>query len=84
MANVEKFIRVLHRLVDCVHSLVVIERDLDVIAEPHWVLGLCPESGASRAVAGPPEAVVAAGSHTRVSLGLALAPAQAGTPGATG
>jgi excinuclease ABC subunit A len=76
MADVEKLIRVLHRLVDAGHSVVVIEHDLDVMAEADWILDLGPEggSGGGRIVAAAtPEAVVQLGTHTGRVLGPVLA-----------
>jgi excinuclease ABC subunit A len=73
MADVEKLARVLHRLVDGGHSVIVIEHDLDIIAEADWIVDLGPEGGGEggRVVGeGSPEALVALRTHT----GQALAP----------
>ena len=85
MADVEKLIEVLHRLVRGGHSVFVIEHDLDVIAEADWVLDLGPgggKSGGRVVAAGTPEEVVRLGSHTGVALAAVLAREQARTPAA--
>ena len=69
MADVEKLIRVLHRLVEAGNTVVVIEHNLDVIAEADWLLDLGPEGGTGGGklvVQGPPEQVMQhrAQSHT--------------------
>jgi len=46
MADVEKLIRVLHRLVDAGNTMLVIEHNLDVMAEADWIVDLGPEGGA--------------------------------------
>ncbi|MGC4062830.1 MAG: excinuclease ABC subunit A [Aquabacterium sp.] len=79
MADVDKLIRVLHRLVDGGHSVVVIEHDLDVIAEADWVVDMGPEggTGGGKVVAeGPPELLVAKATHTGVALKSILARSQ--------
>jgi excinuclease ABC subunit A len=73
MADVEKLIRVLHRLVDAGNTVVVIEHNLDVIADADWIVDLGPEGGTAggRVVAqGSVDAVTAkpAGSHTATLL----------------
>jgi excinuclease ABC subunit A len=78
MADVEKLIRVLHRLVDTGNTVVVIEHNLDVIADAHWIVDLGPDGGAAggQIVAqGTPEGIArhCEGSYTAVLLEAFLA-----------
>ena len=77
MSDVEKLIHVLHRLVNGGHSVVVIEHDLDVIAEADWVVDMGPDggSGGGQVVGeGTPEQIVQLGLHTGQALKLTLTP----------
>jgi len=74
MADVEKLMRVLHRLVAAGNTVVVIEHNLDIMAEADWIVDLGPEGGdgGGRIVAqGAPESIVRkpGKSHTARILG---------------
>jgi excinuclease ABC subunit A len=78
MADVERLIRVLHRLVDAGNSVVVVEHNLDVVADADWIIDLGPEGGGAggRIVAqGTVDAITEkpAGSHTAALLAQFLA-----------
>ncbi len=83
MADVEKLIRVLRRLVDAGNTVVVIEHNLDIVAEADWILDLGPEGGdaGGQIVAeGPPAELVKAyeTSHTARFLREFLSQRKAG------
>ena len=73
MADVEKLILVLHRLVAAGNTAVVVEHNLDVIAEADWILDMGPEagSGGGRIVAqGPPAQIARRRRHSHTGAVL--------------
>ena len=65
MADVGKLVDVLHRLVDAGNTVVVIEHNLDLVAEADWVVDLGPEGGDGGGrivVQGPPGRLLERGS----------------------
>jgi excinuclease ABC subunit A len=73
-ADIDRLLKILHRLADLGHTVVVIEHQLDVIASADWVIDLGPEGGdaGGRIVAmGPPLAIAQNDlSHTGQALRL--------------
>jgi excinuclease ABC subunit A len=45
MADVEQLLGVLHRLVDAGNTVIVIEHNLDVMAEADWIVDMGPDAG---------------------------------------
>jgi excinuclease ABC subunit A len=75
LEDVRTLLRVLDRLVDAGHTVLVIEHHLDVIKRADWVIDLGPEAGdgGGRVVAaGTPEDVSRAGTHTATYLRAVL------------
>ncbi|MGE5794639.1 MAG: excinuclease ABC subunit A, partial [Bacteroidota bacterium] len=84
MADVEKLLRVLHRLVDAGNTVVVIEHNLDVMAEADWIIDLGPEGGdaGGRIVAmAPPEKVAERKDRSHTARVLAPFLAERSAPG---
>jgi len=73
--DVKRLLEVLQRIVDCGHSVIVIEHNLDVLKSSDWILEVGPEAGTDggRIIAeGPPETIAATDTATSPFLREAL------------
>lgn len=73
-ADIIKLLSVLHNLVDCGNTVVVIEHNLDIIAEADYIIDLGPEGGdrGGRVVAaGSPDEIIRDGSRSHTAGFLA-------------
>ena len=73
--DVKRLLEVLQRIVDCGHSIIVIEHNLDVLKSADWILEIGPEAGVGGGqivAAGTPEALACAATATSPFLRDAL------------
>jgi excinuclease ABC subunit A len=79
LADIQKLLDILHRLVDTGNTVMVIEHNLDVIKTADWILDLGPEGGedgGTIVAEGPPEQIAATeDSYAGQFLGQVLEPA---------
>ena len=83
LADIERLLESLNRIVDAGHTVLLIEHHLDVVKCADWILDLGPEGGhqgGQLIVAGTPEVVAACErSYTGLALRAHLEPAIAGS-----
>jgi excinuclease ABC subunit A len=75
-ADIDRLVRVLHRLVELENSVIVIEHNMDVIKNSDYVIDIGPEGGSGGgkvvAIGTPEEVAKVKGSHTAHFLALEL------------
>ena len=75
MSDVDNLIKVLHHLVDSGNTVIVIEHDLDVIAEADWIIDMGPSGGSNGGqvvFSGPPQDLVKQQTFTAEALRVFL------------